>query len=174
VEVIPRRMRIGVASPAQVRISRDKIDGLIVMLLNGRGIANRPDAFLVRSLSVRLRAPDGGFWIEAESPETQWMGPGAQAQDDHASWHWTVTPQQRGRGRLLLLVTARTVGRDGIAAETAPPDRVIEVRVKGSPLRRVGRWIGFATLLLLGAALGRYGHEFWALGTAIVRRIAGW
>ena len=51
-----------------------------------------------------------------------------------------MTPQRRGRRRLQLVVAARTIGRDGIAAETAPPDRVIEVTVLGNQLRRALRW----------------------------------
>lgn len=174
VESIPRRMRVGVAASAQVRISRDKIDGLIHLLLNGRGMTQRPEALLTRALSVRLRAPNGGFWIEPTSPETQWVAtaPGLQ-QDEFMSWRWNVTPQWRGRGRLLLVVTARTVGRDGVAAETAPPDRVIEVRVRGNRLRSVGRWGGLLAAVLLGAALGRFGNEFWALGAAAFKKIAG-
>ncbi len=118
VEAIPRRMRVGVPTAAQVRIARDKIDGLIHLLLTGRGMPQRPDAFVTRALSVRLRAPDGGFWIEHTSPETVWVDTASGIQqDEQATWRWTVTPQARGRGRLVLLVTARTVGRDGIAAE---------------------------------------------------------
>ena len=167
-------MRLGKPSSAQVRIGRDKIDGLILLLLSGRGMAHRPDAFITRALSVRLRAPDGGFFIEPASPETQWVetAPGLQ-QDEFVSWRWTVTPQHRGRGRLLLLVTARTVGRDGVAAETAPPDRVIEVTVKGGRLRGMLRWSVPLAMLLLGLAIGRFGSEFWRLGEAVVKRLAG-
>jgi hypothetical protein len=173
VETIPRRMRLGVPATAQVRISRDKIDGLIHLLLSGRGIAYRPDGFLARSLSVRLKAPDGGFWIEPEAPETQWVASGPQQQDEFAAWQWTVTPQWRGKARLLLLVTARTVGRDGIASEMAPPDRVIEVAVKGRPLRRLGRFLGFLVTVAFGAVLGRFGGEVWTVAAAILRRLAG-
>jgi neural Wiskott-Aldrich syndrome protein len=174
VETIPRRMRLGKPMPAQVRIARDKIDGLIALLLSGRGMAHRSDTFVTRALSVRLRAPDGGFAIEPGSPETQWVEttPGLQ-HDEFVNWRWTVTPQRRGRGRLLLIVTARTVGRDGLATETAPPDRVIEVSVKGGRLRGLARWTGRLVVLLLGVAIGRFGNEFWALGTALLKRIAG-
>ncbi len=164
-------MKAGVSTPAQVRISRDRIDGLIG-LLKGRGMGHRPEAFITRALSVRLRAPDGGFWIEAASPETQWVetAPGLN-QDEHITWRWTVTPQHSGRGRLVLVVAARTVGHDGLAAETAPPDRVIEVAVTGGRLRRLARWSGLLAALILGAVLARFGTEFWALGTAIIKRM---
>jgi hypothetical protein len=173
VETIPRRMRLGRTSPAQVRIARDKIDGLIMLLLSGRGMAHRSEAFVTRALSVRLRAPDGGFIIEPGSPETQWVetAPGLQ-HDEFVNWRWSVTPQHRGRGRLLLIVTVRIVGRDGLATETAPPDRVIEVSVRGGRLRGLLRWAGMLTLLALGVAIGRFGGEFWALGMAAFRRLA--
>jgi len=164
-------MRVGAAAPAQVRISRDKIDGLMQLLMGGRA-QHRPDAVVARALSVRLRAPEGGFWIESASPETQWieLAPGAQ-QDEHISWRWSVTPQRPGRRRLQLLVTARMVGHDGIAAETAPPDRVIEVAVRGNRLRGVMRWIALLAVLGLGAALGRFGQDLWEAGPALLRSL---
>lgn len=173
IENVPRRMRAGVPATAEVRIARDRIEGLI-MALSGRGMAHRPDAFITRALSVRLKAPNGGFWIEAASPETQWVeNPTALAHDDYAVWRWTVTPQRSGRGRLLLMVSARTVGQDGIAAESAPPDRVIEVRVRANHVRRLLRWSGWIVLALLGAVLSRYGEELWAAGLLAVRQFAG-
>ena len=57
---IPRRMRVGAPAPAQVRIGRDKVDGLVQLLLAGRA-PHRPDAAVTQALTVRLRAPDGGF-----------------------------------------------------------------------------------------------------------------
>ncbi len=174
VETIPRRMRVGKGSSAQVRIARDKIDGLILLLMSGRGMAHRPDAFVTRALSVRLRAPDGGFAVEPGSPETQWVETGAGLQhDEFVSWRWTVTPQWRGRGRLLLAVTARTVGHDGLATETAPPDRTIEVVVTGGRLRRLMRWFGLLAVLLLGMGLGRFANELWTLGTSMLKRLIG-
>src|SRR5262249_35619080 len=91
-EAIPRRMRGGPAASAQVRISRDKIDNLIQLLTGGRAQPH-PEAVLVRVLSVRLRAPDGGFSIQPGMPETQWIEatPGqlpGQPQDDHVAWSW--------------------------------------------------------------------------------------
>jgi hypothetical protein len=175
VETIPRRMRVGAPAPAQVRVSRDKIDGLIMLLLGQRGGPMRPDAFLMRALTVRLVAPDGGFWIETGSQETQWFEATASGvqQDDYATWRWTVVPQRRGRHRPLLVVSARTVGRDGLAAETSPPDRVIEVTVKGGAGQRLLRWMRVLALLVAGALIGRFGSEFWAMGATALRRLLG-
>jgi hypothetical protein len=158
-EAIPRRMRVGSAAPAQVRIGRDKIDNLMQLLTGGRA-HHHPEAIAARVLSVRLRAPDGGFSIEPGASETQWIEaiPG-QPQDDQVVWNWTVTPLKRGRRRLQLLVSARTVGRDGITAETAPPDRVIEVSVRPSLVRRLARWVAVVVLFGIGAALGRLSQD---------------
>jgi neural Wiskott-Aldrich syndrome protein len=174
VETIPRRMQVGVAVPAQVRIGRERVDGLILLLMKGRGMAHRPDSLITRALSVRLRAPDGGFFVEATSPETQWVDTTSrQPQDDQISWRWTVTPQRHGRGRLTLVVAARVIGHDGIAAETSAPERAIEVTVTGGRLRGMGRMTGVLAALLFGAVLGRFGGEFWALGAAIIKRVSG-
>ena len=130
----------------------------------------------MRALSVRLIAPDGGFWIESASPETHWVetAPSRQ-QDDHASWRWTVVPQRRGRHRLLLVVTERTVGRDGLAAETAPPDRVIEVTVKGNLGQRAVQWTRLLAAVLLGALIGRFGQRvswLWLVGVLVMGAVA--
>jgi hypothetical protein len=175
VETIPRRMRVGVPAAAQVRIGRDRIDSLILLLMKGRGLAHRPEMLASRSLSIRLKAPDGGFWIEAASRETQWAEPvpGGHQPEEQLTWRWTVTPQHRGRGRLVLVVTARTVGQDGLAAEAATPDRVIEVTVSGGRLRRAVRWVGLVAALGVGALVGRFSGELWTMGVAMIKRLLG-
>ena len=171
VESVPRRMRVGVASKAEVRISRDRIEALVVAL-NGHGMPHRPDQFLARALSVRLKAPNGGFFIEPASPETQWVErTSTHARDEHAIWRWTVTPQRRGRGRLLLMVSARTVGHDGLPAESAPPDRLIEVRVSPNRMRGLGRWLAWLTALAIGAALGRFSDQLWTTASALIKKM---
>ncbi len=181
-EAIPRKMRVGAATSAQVRIGRDKIDSLLQLLMGGR-VPHHPDAVVARVLSVRLRAPDGGFSIEPGTPETQWIEAATgqasgQSHDDHVAWHWTVTPQRRGRRRLQLLVSARMIGRDGITAETAPPDRAIEVTVRPNLVRRLVRWGAVATLFGIGAALGRLSQDKLAqdlldVGALVIKNVVG-
>jgi hypothetical protein len=163
VEAIPRRMRVGAATTAQVRINRAKIDSLIQLLMGDRAQQD-PTGVVARVLTVRLKAPDGGFWIEAVTPETQWIEatPGVQ-EVEPVSWRWTVTPQWRGRNRMQLVVAARLIGRDGIAAEMAPPDRTIEVMVRPNVLRRLVRWIVFLAVFGIGAALGMLSQDKLAL-----------
>jgi neural Wiskott-Aldrich syndrome protein len=170
VEAIPRRMRAGAPCPAQVRIGRDKIDGLMQLLMAGRA-PQRPEAVIAHSLTVRLKAPDGGFSIDAATPETQWVEatPGQQAEEP-VTWHWTVTPQRRGRRRLQLLVAARSIGQQGMTAETAPPDRMIEVAVAGNPIRRLFRFMAWLAVLGIGVGLGRYGLELFENGPTLLNK----
>lgn len=111
-------------------------------------------------MSVRLRAPDGGFFIETASPETQWIenALGLMA-DDYASWRWTVTPKTRGRRRLQLIISARTIGADGLAAETALPDQVVEIKVRTNYARLLALSLGWMLAALAGGLLAGFGGE---------------
>jgi hypothetical protein len=173
VESVPRRMRVGVPVAAEVRIARDRIEGLIATL-NGRSAAPPGERPLLRALSVRLRAPGGGFWIEPATPETQWVdGAPSTNHDDYASWRWTVVGRRRGRRGLALTVSARTVGRDGHTFESTPPDRVIEVKVGSNRRLAAARWAGWIAALLAGAAIGIYGEQIWAVAVPAITMALG-
>ncbi len=91
---------------------------------------------------MRLRAPDGGFLIETRSPETQWIeNVLGITSDEYASWRWTITARERGKRQLQLIVSARTVGSDGLTAETALPDQVIDVKVGINYADSAKRWM---------------------------------
>ena len=157
-------MRVGSGAPAQVRIGRDKIDTLIQLLAAGRALPH-PEGVIGHMLSVRLTAADGGFAIDAETPEQQWVEvphhgqPHSQLADDYLGWRWTVTPLRRGRRRLQLIVTARALTRDGIGPEMAPPDRTIEVVVRRNRLRGLVRFVSIGLLLGLGIAIGKISQD---------------
>jgi hypothetical protein len=177
IEAIPRRMRLGVATVTQVRIGRDKVDSLM-QLLTGNRTPPQPEATMARVLSVRLRAPDGGFAIEPDTPETRWIEGAGQPQDEAVAWQWEVTPLRRGRQPLQLLVSARTVTREGVSGETAPPDRTIEVVVRGGRIGRVMRFIGVLVLLAAGIGLGRLSQDKLAqdmldVGAALINNVLG-
>jgi hypothetical protein len=166
-------MRVGVPTTAEVRIARDRVDGLLAAL-NGRGPSTSADAFLSRALSVRLRSAKGGFWVEATTPEAQWVeARTGHAEDDYIGWRWTVVPRQTGRCRLTLTVSAHTTGRDGIASQSSPPDRVIDVKVLPNHIRRMLRLTGWIAVALAGAALARFGSAYGPLGLAILRNSLG-
>ncbi|MGE0024119.1 MAG: Clp protease, partial [Hyphomicrobium sp.] len=168
VENIPRRMRVGVPVVVEARIARADVKALAEGLQGG-GAAFRHEVVVTKAMSVRLRAPDGGFAIENRSPETQWIESVlGLANDDYASWRWTVTPRSRGRRQLQLIVSARTVGADGMTAETALPDQMIEIKVGINYARTFGRWMGWAAAAVVGGMLARFGED----GLVILRLLA--
>jgi hypothetical protein len=169
-ESVPRRMRIGVPATAEVRVARDKMDGLIVAL-NSRGPAQQSDGSVARVLSVRLAAPEGRFWIEPTSPEAHWVDNSPAAhRDDPVVWRWTVVPRRRGRNRLTLRVSVQNVSRDGIALQPAATERTVEVMVRPKTLRRFARLAGWAAAVAAGAFIGSRGQEHWAPVLAAFRR----
>lgn len=158
VENVPRRMRVAVPVVVEARIARAAVRALAEGLQGG-GDVHHHDLSVTRAMSVKLRAPEGGFWIETASPETQWIeNVSGLMSDDYASWRWTVTPRQSGRRRLQLVVSARTVGVDGLTAETALPDQVIDVRVGINYTQSAKRWGGWALAALAGGVLQRFGE----------------
>jgi hypothetical protein len=170
VENIPRFMRAGVPEIVEVRIARADLQNVAVGM-EGRGAPVRHDLVVTRAMSVKLKAPEGGFWIETASPETQWIEsrPGLMT-DDFATWRWTVLPERRGRRRLQLVAAARTVGADGLAAETALPEQMVEVRVSVNYGRAFGRVAGWVIAAMIGGALAKFGESALSLGMQLVSR----
>lgn len=173
VENIPRRMRVGIPLVIEARVARSEVKA-IAEGLQGGGAVYRHEVTVTKAMSVRLRAPDGGFWIETSSPETQWIENvlGLMA-DDFASWRWTVTPRERGKKRLQLLISARTVGADGLAAETALPDQVIDVKVGVNYAQTAVKLAGWMTAAVVGGVLAQFGEGLFAPLVSIVKQISG-
>ena len=157
-ENIPRAMRVAKTERVEVRIAKASAKA-ITEGLDGGGVAWRHDVTVTQAMSVRLRAPEGGFFIETVSPETQWIENHLGfASDEFASWRFLVTPQSRGRTRLQIVVSARTIGADGMAAETALPDQVVEVKVRTNYKRTFARWAGWILAAVAGGALAKFGE----------------
>lgn len=160
IENVPRRMRVGISSPVEVRIAKAEVkaisDGLDL------NTTHRHDIQVTKAMSVRLRAPEGGFFIETASPETQWIenALGLMA-DDFARWRWTVTPKLRGKRKLQLIVAARTVGPDGLAAETALPDQIIDIKVSTNYTAVAKRTAGWTLAAVFGGLLAQFGGQIW-------------
>lgn len=173
VENIPRRMRVGIPVVAEARIARADVKALAEGLAGG-GAAFHHEVVVTKAMSVRLRAPNGGFTIENRSPETQWienvLGLG---NDDFASWRWTVTPRGRGHQQLQLIVSARTVGADGMTAETALPDQIVDVKVSINYGRTAGRWIGWIAAAVIGGLLAKFGETAWVIVRLMAAKYLG-
>jgi len=163
-ENIPRNMRVAVPVLVEVRIARGDVKALAEGLQGG-GAAYQHEVTITKAMSVRLRAPDGGFYIETASPETQWIEKTLLlSSDDFASWRWNVTPREKGKKRLQLVISARTVGADGLAAETALPDQVITIRVRTNYAKSMSLWAGWVIAALAGGLLARFGEGVYDAG----------
>mgnify|MGYP001825894075 FL=1 len=154
-------MRVGLTVPAEVRIAKADVKAISDGLDVGN-TAFRHEVRVTKAMSVRLRSPEGGFYIETASPETQWIenALGLMA-DDYARWRWSITPKLRGRRRLQLIVAARTIGPGGLAAETALPDQIIEIKVSANYGALVKRAAGWTIAAVMGGLLAQFGAQIW-------------
>jgi hypothetical protein len=173
VENIPRSMRVGIPVVVEARIARADIKALAEGLQGG-GAAVRHDVVVTKAMSMRLRAPDGGFLIETRSPETQWIeNVLGISSDEYASWRWTITARERGKRQIQLIVSARTVGADGLTAETALPDQVIDVKVGINYGQSMKRWMGWALAAIVGGLLARFGEMAYVVLKIMLGRLFG-
>ena len=159
VENIPRRMRAAVAEPIEVRISREETQ-VLARGMDGRAEPVRHDLMVTQTMSVALRAPDGGFTIEPLSPETQWIFDRPETAEEAATygrWRWVVTPHERGQRRLQVVVAARSVDQHGMVADTPLPDQVITIRVRTNYLHSISRGLQWIALMLIGGVLTELG-----------------
>lgn len=170
-ENIPRAMRVGKTERVEVRIGKATAKA-ITEGLDGGGVAWRHEVTVTQAMSVRLRAPDGGFFIETVSPETQWIESNLGFQsDDFASWRFHITPQDRGWARLQIVVSARTIGNDGMAAETALPDQIVDVKVRTNYKKTFVRWTGWTIAAIAGGALAKFGEGGLSVASTIVEKL---
>jgi neural Wiskott-Aldrich syndrome protein len=174
VENIPRSMRVAVPVLVEVRIAKAEVKALADGLQGG-GAAYHHEVTITQAMSVRLRAPDGGFFIEMASPETQWIERAVLiSNEDFASWRWHVTPREKGRKRLQLVISARTVGAEGVAAETALPDQVVTVRVRTNYAKTASHLVGWSVAAVIGGLLAHFGEGLLDTGLqAIAKLTAG-
>jgi hypothetical protein len=157
VENVPRRMRVRYPSPVEVRIAKSDarrlLDGIEGAQHYGHGAAP--------ALSVKLRAPDGGFIIDGLSRETQWIESGFEAGGDPAQWRWTVTPVKSGRRRLQLLIAARTTNVSGAAFDTMLPDQVVEITVGANYGRMFATLLTWSAIAVAGGLIARFGDKIY-------------
>jgi hypothetical protein len=171
IENIPRRMKVGVTETFEVRIARDDVidagRGLV-----GRGAPHQHALLVTRAMSVRLQGEPGRFYIEASSPETQWTGSrNEQLTSEYAVWRFAVIPQRRGPAELMVVVSSRTIGSDGVVADSSLPEQRIAIRVTANVTRGAKRWLGWIAVAVLGGVLAKLGETFWEPSVALVRQL---
>ncbi len=172
VENIPRSMTVGIPMLVEARIAKGGVR-VVAQGMQGAGQPQRHEILVTKAMSVRLRAPANGFVVENASPETQWIDNNLGALgDDFASWRWTITPKTSGKKQLQLVVSARTVGSDGLAAETVLPDQIIGVKVRTNYSKVVKRWSGWVAAAIVGGLFARFGESFFDLTSKLLERIS--
>jgi neural Wiskott-Aldrich syndrome protein len=158
-ENIPRSMQAGQPQTVEVRIAKSYLQ-TSAGAMAGAQKSYLHELIVTKAVSVRLRAPDGGFAIETGSPETQWLDNNSVVTaEDFASWRWNVTPAKRGAARLQLVVSTRTIASDGLTADTALPDEVFDIAVKPNYRRVLVRAAGWVGLMIAGAVLSKLGQN---------------
>jgi hypothetical protein len=166
-ENIPRTMRVGRTERVEVRIAKASLKALTEGL-EGGGAVWQHQVTITKAMAVRIRAPEGGFFVETASPETQWIENSPSfGSEDFASWRFLITPQSRGWSRLQITVSARTIGADGVAAETALPDQIVDIKVRRNLARTSGRVFGWTVAAVLGGVLASFGGT----GITVVRTL---
>ena len=153
---VPRILTAGRPTTVEVRIVRPPIAGGPAGNLP---VSLRPEHVAIRAISVRLRPAKPGTGVEGLSPETQWDqggGPAGRLGGETAVWRFSVTPRSIGKADLQLVVSARTVGADGVLADTALPDQVLEVTVRrdwAAFARRAGVLLAIALVSIVAEEL---------------------
>jgi hypothetical protein len=156
VENFPRRMRAHIPVEAEVRVSSSMTDNLPIGLV-GSGETVIHEFEVAKAMSLKLSAPKGGFIIESQSPETQWVSKEREGQSNEslALWRFTVTPTRRGSNVLRLTFSYKAVA-GGIVADSALPDKVLDIVVATNFGRNCAKAAAWLLTLILGAALGAY------------------
>ena len=165
-EGMPTRMRVGTPTTIEIRAPRARLEAWSGGSLDPRA---RDDRIIMKAMVMRLKAPEGGFTVEAASPETQWSeGYTGPLSDDVVSWRWVVTPSASGRLPLQLSVATRVVGRDGLAAARVLPEQLVSVRVAPDFGRIASRLAVSLTLLVSGLIVGYFADSLFSIGSSVL------
>jgi hypothetical protein len=150
---IPRKARVAVPETIEILLSKQEA-GLIFGWLSRQGPQQGAES-ACRAISIRLSAPDGGFFIEGQTPETQWLldRPSFLGEEAFGTWAWTAIPNDSGAFGLKVSMWAREVDASGVTNDIALPDQVIKVQVGGNFWRGFGRYLRSVLLLLAGSGL---------------------
>jgi hypothetical protein len=155
IENIPRRMRAHVSVVAEVKIST--IAPKVADDPVGQGMTGVYGTEIAQALSLQLSAPGGGVLVESQSPETQWIWPSkSQSVDELAAWRFIITPNRRGSNSLRLTFSYKEIGPNGLIADSALPDRMLDIVVSTNLPKALNQAAVWVTTLIVGVTLGIY------------------
>ncbi|MGA8769983.1 MAG: Clp protease N-terminal domain-containing protein [Rhodomicrobium sp.] len=164
-ENIPRKARAGVPQQARISISREEA-GLIFGQLSRQPQQAAGTEAACRAVTVRLTAPEGAFFIEALTHETQWLS-NRPAGEASGNWAWTAVPAAPGSHGLKVSISARDLDASGPGAMIALPDQTIKVRVGGNFWLALGRFARAVFLMLAGSGLTITGYYAWKIAVKL-------
>ena len=164
-ENIPRKARIGVPQQARISISREEA-GLLFGQLRRPSQQPAGTEAACRAVTVRLTAPEGAFFIEALTHETQWLANRA-AGEASGNWAWTAVPAAPGSHGLKVSISARDLDASGPGAMIALPDQTIKVRVGGNLRLALGRFMRAVFLMMAGSGLTITGYYAWKIAAKL-------
>jgi hypothetical protein len=164
-ETIPRKARAGVPQKAQISISREEAGLIFGQLLRRPQQPVGTDA-ACRAVTVRLTAPEGAFFIEALTHETQWLS-NRPAGEASGNWAWTAVPAAPGSHGLKVSISARDLDASGPGAMIALPDQTIKVRVGRNLRLALGRFVRAVFLMLAGSGLTITGYYAWKIAVKL-------
>ena len=135
-ETIPRTLRLARGQIVEIRLGKEQAGQLFAR----PGQRPQQGGEAIRAVSVRLSAPEGGFFIETMTPETQWLlnRPGTAGEEPFGSWSWAVVPNETGRQTLAVSVSVRDIDANGVLTGSQVAEELIKIRVGAN----LGRFLG--------------------------------
>ncbi len=155
IEHLPRKAHIAVPETIQIGLSKEDIAAIFGQVSHPAHTQGGKLPAACRAVTMRLSAPEGGFFVEPTAPETQWVfdRPAFLGEEAVGTWTWTVVPNERGSHFLVVSMSARDLDENGLAGDISLPDQAIQIRVRGSFWRGLWRLISTALLLLAGSGI---------------------
>jgi neural Wiskott-Aldrich syndrome protein len=154
-ENIPRRLRLARGEIVEIQLSKEEAATLFP----------RPQQAgdAVRAVTVRLSAPEGGFFIETLTPETQWLAarPGPASEEPFGAWSWALIPNETGTHSLAVSMLVRDVNANGELTGSQTAEQAVEIRVRANFGRQL--WGFIRTLFLVGVGAGLAVGAWYAL-----------
>ena len=161
-EDFPRSVRLARGEVVRIQLGKEEAGQLFARPAQQAAEAQAA----ARAVSIRLSAPEGGFFIETMSPETQWLSnrPGSPGEEQFGTWSWAVVPNETGWRVLSVSVSVRDIEANGVLSGSQETEQAIKIRVRTNFGRLFGGMI--RTLFLLAAGGGLAAAAWYVLKTA--------
>lgn len=154
-ERLPRRARVAVAETAEILITKEETAAIFGRSKRRGQAQDHEEPSACRAVTVRLSAPEGGFFIESSTPETQWIfdRPSFLGDEAFGRWAWMLIPNESGAFNLTVQISVRDIDENGLAGDFSLADQVIGIRIRGNFWRGIGRILRTVFILLAGSGL---------------------